>query len=268
MRSAWRTVEKRCEIRIVVTWRVAARMRSKISARRARRAARSARRAARARRPAHRAQRARERDALPLPAGEVGAARIAAREHGLEVGEVRGAGGGQRRADRVVGRAGGRDVVAQRQLEADEVLEHRGDARAPGSRVERAQIDAVDLDRAGLRVVEPAQQLGERGLAGAVLTHDRQRRAGGDRQVEAVEHRQRRRRDSRSARRGSGSRARACRPPRARGRRAAGLRAAHRPAASRPGAAAPRRPARPRRRAPTRARRRRSCWCRPPRWRR
>src|SRR2546430_9614354 len=32
MRSAWRTVEKRCEMRIVVVRRVAARMRSKISA--------------------------------------------------------------------------------------------------------------------------------------------------------------------------------------------------------------------------------------------
>ena len=32
MRSAWRTVENRCEMRIVVVCRVAARMRSKISA--------------------------------------------------------------------------------------------------------------------------------------------------------------------------------------------------------------------------------------------
>ena len=61
--------------------------------------------------------------------------------------------------------------------------------RPPGVEVELAQVDAVDLDRAGLRVVEPAEQLGERGLAGAVLADDGQRRAGGDRQVEALEHR-------------------------------------------------------------------------------
>ena len=55
--------------------------------------------------------------------------------------------------------------------------------------IELAQIDAVDLDRARLRVVEPAQQLGERRLAGAVLPDDRERRAGRNREVEAVEHR-------------------------------------------------------------------------------
>ena len=50
--------------------------------------------------------------------------------------------------------------------------------------VELAQVDAVDLDRARLRVVEPAQQLGERRLAGAVLADDGERRAGGNREVE------------------------------------------------------------------------------------
>ena len=38
------------------------------------------------------------------------------------------------------------------------------------------------------RVVEAAQQLGERRLAGAVLPDDGQRRAGRDREVEPVEH--------------------------------------------------------------------------------
>ena len=37
---------------------------------------------------------------------------------------------------------------------------------------ENPQIDAVDLDRAGLRVVESTHQLGERRLTGAVLAHD------------------------------------------------------------------------------------------------
>ena len=108
---------------------------------------------------------------------------------GVEVGQVVGAGLGQRRADVVVGRAARGDVVAQRQLEADEVLEDGGDPRAPGVEVEVAQVDAVDLDRAGLRVVEPAEQLGQGGLAGAVLADDRQRGPGRDGEVEAVEHR-------------------------------------------------------------------------------
>ena len=52
-----------------------------------------------------------------------------------------------------------------------------------------AKIDAVDLDRARLRVVQPAQQLGERRLAGAVLPDDGERRAGGNGEIEVVEDR-------------------------------------------------------------------------------
>ena len=79
----------------------------------------------------------------------------------------------------------GRHVVAQGQLEADEVLEHRGDPAAPAVEVEVAEVDAVDLDGAGLGVVEAAEQLGQRGLARAVLADDGQRRPGRDGQVEA-----------------------------------------------------------------------------------
>ena len=61
------------------------------------------------------------------------------------------------------------------------------DRHATRSRV--AEVDAIDLDRAALRIVEPAQQLRERGLAGAVLADDRERRTGGNREVEAIEHR-------------------------------------------------------------------------------
>ena len=137
----------------------------------------------------HRAERARQRDALPLAAREIGAALVAARQNGVEAREVRGARGVERLEHDVVGRSAGRDVVAQRQLEADEVLEHRGQARSPRDQIELAQVDAVDFDRAVLRVVQPAQQLGQRRLAGAVLPDDRQRRTGGNREVEAVEHR-------------------------------------------------------------------------------
>ena len=57
---------------------------------------------------------------------------------------------------------------------------------APLVEVELAQVDAVDLDAALLRVVQAAQQLGERGLARAVHADDRHRRARGDREVEAA----------------------------------------------------------------------------------
>src|SRR5207244_808240 len=81
------------------------------------------------------------------------------------------------------------DVVAQRQLEPREILKDRGHAIAPGANRELAEVDAVDFDRARLRIVQAAQQLGERRLAGAVLPDDGERRAGGNREVEAIEHR-------------------------------------------------------------------------------
>ena len=136
---------------------------------------------------AHGAQCPGEGDPLPLTPRQVGAARVALRQDGVEVGEVVGTGTGQRSGDVVVGAAPGGDVLAERQLEADEVLEHRRHALTPAGEVEPAQVDAVDLDGAADRVVEPAQQLGQRRLAGAVLADDRHRPSGGDRQVEPVE---------------------------------------------------------------------------------
>ena len=118
----------------------------------------------------HRAQRAGQRDALPLPAGEIDAVGVAAwRARCRGRRDRRRPLRARRRRSSASGAPRGRDVVAQRSLEAHEVLEHRGDARAPRVEVELAQVDAVDLDAAGLRVVEAAQQLGERGLARAVL---------------------------------------------------------------------------------------------------
>ena len=93
----------------------------------------------------------------------------------------------KRRLDDLVGRAAGCDVVPQRELVAHVVLEHRSHPRAVVVDVEVADVDPVDLDRPALRVVEPAQQLGQRRLAGAVDAHDRHRGPGGDRQVEVVE---------------------------------------------------------------------------------
>ncbi len=54
--------------------------------------------------------------------------------------------------------------------------------------IEVAQVDAVDLDRPVDRVVQPAQQLRQGRLAGSVLADDRQRAAGGDGEVEPLEH--------------------------------------------------------------------------------
>src|SRR5439155_17929484 len=72
--------------------------------------------------------------------------------------------------------------------EADEVLEDGRHARAPAGEVDVAQVDAVDFDGAAARVVQAAQQLGQRGLARPVLADDGERRARGDGQLDAVEH--------------------------------------------------------------------------------
>ena len=128
----------------------------------------------------------------------------------------------ERRAYHLVRRTCWRDVVAQRQLEADEILEHGGESRPPGCEIELAEIDAVDLDGAGLRVVKPAQELGQRGLAGAVLADDGERGSGGNGEIEMIE-------DRRAARAASGagyakvrSRKRMSRAGMRRGRAAAG----------------------------------------------
>ena len=126
---------------------------------------------------------------MPLPARQIRAPLVAAGEHCVEAGKVRRAGGLERSEHRRVRRPGGRDVVAQRQLEAGEVLEHGGDPRPPRAEVELAHVNAVGLDRARLGVIQAAQQLRERGLARAILPHDGKRRPGGDREIEALEHR-------------------------------------------------------------------------------
>src|SRR5262249_4571511 len=114
------------------------------------------------------------RDALPLPAREVGAVLVAAAEDGIEAGELRCAGLFERCANHLVWCASRRHVLAERQLEANEVLEHGRKTRSPGGEIERAEIDAVDVDRSLLRVIQAAQQLRQRRLARAVLTDDRE----------------------------------------------------------------------------------------------
>src|SRR5581483_2905399 len=96
----------------------------------------------------HGRDRARQRHALPLSAGEIGAALIPACEHGVERRQVRRAGRRQCGLEHVLGRAAWRDVLAQRPLEADEILKHGGDSGSPRGEIERPDVDAVDLDRA------------------------------------------------------------------------------------------------------------------------
>ena len=133
----------------------------------------------------HRTQRPRQRNALPLPAREISAAFVATREHGVERGEIRGARLLERAARSPRRRARGRNVVAQRKFEADEILKDRREARAPATKSKLAHVDAVHFDRSGLRIVEAAQQFGERRLARAVLADDGERRAGGNGEIEA-----------------------------------------------------------------------------------
>ena len=74
---------------------------------------------------AHGGQGPRQGHALPLAAGEIRAAIVAAREDRIEVRGVFGPCIGERRLNRGFWRAARRHVVAQRQFEAHEILKHR-----------------------------------------------------------------------------------------------------------------------------------------------
>ena len=88
----------------------------------------------------------------------------------------------------MVRRAGRRHIVAQGQLEADEILKYGGDAGTPGGEIELAKVDAVDFDGSRLRIVQAAQELGEGRLARAVLSDDGERGAGRNREIEVLQH--------------------------------------------------------------------------------
>ena len=87
------------------------------------------------------AQRARQRDALPLAARQVGAALVASGEHRVEGGQVRRA--SRRRARRgspCLGAPAGATLSRSGQLESGEILEYRGQTR-------RARIRATNSRR-------------------------------------------------------------------------------------------------------------------------
>ena len=70
------------------------------------------------------------------------------------------------------------DVVRGGEVIAHEILEDDADIGANREQVVLAQIVPVEQDAAFVRIVEPRQQLDQRGLAGAVLAHQREDLAG------------------------------------------------------------------------------------------
>lgn len=108
----------------------------------------------------------------------------------------------------------GRHVLAERQGEQPEVLEHHGEDAHVFVVAVFADVDAVEQDLPFDRVVEPAQQIDERGLAAAVHAHYRKTGADFELQVDVPQRPTRPR-----ARLGSGTRRRGT-PRRTGGRRA------------------------------------------------
>ena len=137
-------------------------------------------------------ERARQRDLLPLAERELAAALEPAAELRLvgerELGDERGSHAllrGLRPARLLLegSDVADADVLADQELVADEVLEDDADAVAERRDVPLGQVGAVEDDAAAGRFVEPGEELDERGLAGPVLSDQRQLAAG--RQVEA-----------------------------------------------------------------------------------
>ena len=81
------------------------------------------------------------------------------------------------------------DVVGHRVVEQQGFLRHQAEPRAQVAEPHVADVDAVDRDAAGQRVVEPRQQLQQRRLAAAVGADDGDRFAGADFQVDVAQHR-------------------------------------------------------------------------------
>ena len=70
---------------------------------------------------------------------------------------------------------------------AHEILKDDADLLPQVERIELANIDAVDQDRALGRIVEAAQKFDQSRLAGAVMSHQRDFLAGTDRQIDITQ---------------------------------------------------------------------------------
>ena len=137
--------------------------------------------------------RARDREPLPLPAGQAHAA--LAEIAGVPLRQLRdefgGEGGLARGAH--LGFPGVRssvaDVFEDARREDDGILRHDREAGAHVPRIRVAHVDAVDAHRARLRIVEAQQQLEHRRLARARRADQRDVLAGGHLEREVVERR-------------------------------------------------------------------------------
>src|SRR5690606_26791771 len=79
------------------------------------------------------------------------------------------------------------DVLADGLVEEVDVLAHEGEAGPPRGAVELGEGAAVHRDRALGGVVEPEEEVDERGLPRPRRTHDGRGLARGDEEVDAVE---------------------------------------------------------------------------------
>ncbi len=134
-------------------------------------------------------QRPSDRDALFLATRQTGTAlaevgAIAIRKFGQEVVRFGAAGGGEHvliaGAESAVA-----DVVQGIGAEQHRILGHQGDRRTQVGRVECGQVEVIDQNPSGLRVVEAQQQLQDGALAGTRGADQGDRFAGSDMQVEA-----------------------------------------------------------------------------------
>ena len=137
-----------------------------------------------------------ERHPLPLPPGEVDPAlHLLAEWRAVAFGKSPDRAGDPRPLGRLahgvlVGtafRQAKGDVFLGRRWEAGVVLVEHDDPRAQSAEVEVPQVRAVPGDRGPVRVVEAAQELGERGLPCPVLPHENDRLPRADGEVHARE---------------------------------------------------------------------------------
>ena len=139
---------------------------------------------------------ARDRDLLPLAAGQVDAgAEAAADDLVVAVRQCRDHFIGERAPRRffdalaVVHRVdlADADVLRRGEVVAHEVLEDHADVRAQVVEVVVAQIAAVEQDAAFVGVVQAREQFDERGLARAVLADEREHFVGAQFEIQAAQ---------------------------------------------------------------------------------
>ena len=189
--SASAIVESRWAMMIVVRPRIASRSPSRMSASVV--ASTDAVASSRMRIRGSISERTRDRDPLALAAGERDPALadhglVALRQLGDELVRLRSARGRLDRLDRRVREAEG-DVVAHGGREEERVLRDDADLAPQRAPADAANVDAVDEDAAGGRVVEARHEGGERRLAGARMADQRDRATGREVELDLLEHR-------------------------------------------------------------------------------